>query len=201
MIDAAVGRRYAHALFLAALQARAVGRVDGIDALDAVEQDLMGLRDVWKENPGLARFLESPDVNLEEKQGFLGRVFPKGLSRLSLRFLVFLLEKKRIEFFLETVSGFHDLAEEHRGRWEAHVTTRAGLTGSQREKLGRELERLTGKTIRLIEKTDPGVIGGVRVRMRDRVIDRTIRSELVQLREKLLSARLLAPPSSEETRE
>ncbi len=183
MIDATVGRRYARALFMAAREAKAV---------DPVEEDLIALRDVWEKHPGMARFLESPDMQIEEKERFLDRVFPEGLAELVRRFLVFLLEKKRIEFFPDVVVEFRQIAEEYRGRWEAHVTAREALTDPQREKLTRELGRLTGKEIRLVEKIDPGVIGGLRVRMRDRVIDRTVRSELVQLREQLLATRLLA---------
>ncbi len=182
MIDATVGRRYARALFMAASDTHVV---------DPVEEDLVALRDIWEKHPGLARFLESPDVQIEEKSRFLDRVFSDGLTKLVRRYLIFLLEKKRIEFFAETVTEFRQIAEEHRGRWEAHVTAREALSGEQREKLTRELARLTGKEIRLVEKIDPGVIGGLRVRMRDRVIERTIRSELVRLREHLLAARLL----------
>ena len=184
MIDATVGRRYAHALFMAAREAEAV---------DAVEADLVAVRDLWESHPGMGKFLESPDVQIDEKKRFLDSVFPEGVAELVRRFLVFLLEKKRVEFFPEAVREFRHIAEEHRGRWEAHVTAREALTDSQRGKLTRELGRLTGKDIRLVEKIDPGVIGGLRVRMRDRVIDRTVRSELVRLREQLLSARLLAP--------
>lgn len=182
MIEGVVGRRYAHALFGSAREKSLV---------DEVERDLGSLREVWEDHPVLARFLDSPNVSLKEKQEFLERVFPKGLTDLTRRFLVFLLEKKRVESFLNVVSEYHELADEMHGRSEAEVITRSPLSGEQREKLGRALSQLMGKTVDLVERVDPGVIGGLRVSVKDRVIDRTIRSRLVQLREGLLAARLL----------
>lgn len=182
MIEGVVGRRYAHALFASAREKNLV---------DEVERDLDSLREVWEEHPDLARFLHSPDVSLKEKREFLERVFPERLTDLARRFLVFLLEKKRVESFLDVVSEYHELAEEMRGRCEAEVTTRSPLSGEQYEKLGRALSQLMGKTVGLVERVDPGVIGGLRVSVKDRVIDRTIRSQLIQLREGLLAARLL----------
>lgn len=182
MTEVRVGRRYARALFHSA-------REQG--SIDEVEQDLMSLRTVWEENPGLVKLLENPDLNLGEKKQFLDRVFPEGLCELARRFMDFLLEKKRIECLVEAVSEFHELAEEERGRCEAEVTTTTSLTDSQRRKLIEHLKQVMGKEICLVEKLDPEVIGGIRVRVGDRVIDRTIRSQLVHLRENLLAARLL----------
>ena len=182
MTDVRVAHRYAKAL-LASARERGV--------MNEVERDLVDLREVWERNPGLARFLENPEVGLEEKRQFLNRVFPPPLLALVRRFVDFLLEKKRIESFVEVVSEFSRLVEEERGRLEAQVSTRVPLTDEQRVRLAQSLSRLVGKDVRLAENIDPGVIGGLRVSMQDRVVDRTIRFQLVQLRESLLAARLL----------
>jgi F-type H+-transporting ATPase subunit delta len=183
-VEGLVGRRYASALFDAAQEQ---------DVVDQVEQDLNVLLEVWEKNPELPRLLVNPNVDLGEKREFLDRVFPEELTELVRRFLDFLLEKKRIEHFVPAVAEYHELAEEKRRRCEAFVTSRMPLSESQRERLTEALKRLMRKDICLIEETDPDVIGGLRVRIRDRVIDRTLRSELVQLRENLLAARLLEP--------
>ncbi|MCK4546653.1 MAG: ATP synthase F1 subunit delta [Candidatus Eisenbacteria sp.] len=182
MIDGLVGRRYASALLAAALEGNAV---------DRVEKDLNSIKEIWEQNPDLGRLLENPDMRLEEKRQFLDRVFPESLDGLVRRFLEFLLEKKRIEFLVSAALEFHELAKEMRNQCEAHVTSISALTDPQRQGLREALARLTGKDVHLVEKVDPEVIGGLRVRMKDRVIDRTVRSELVQLRENLLAARLL----------
>jgi len=182
MTEGVIGRRYAHALFLAAV---------GKGEVDQVEEDLFSLRQIWEENPGLARLLENPELELRERTQFLDRVFPDGLTDLVRRFLDFLLEKKRIGGLLDVVSVFHDLAEARRGCCEARVTTRGPLEPEHRDRIARALGRLVGLDVCLIEDIDPEVIGGVRVMMKDRVIDRTIRAQLVQLRENLLAARIL----------
>jgi ATP synthase F1 delta subunit len=187
MIEGLVGRRYAHALFQAAVEENAV---------DGVEADLNSLMEIWEQTPDLAKLLENPDLNLEEKRQFLTRVFPEGLTDLVRRFLEFLLEKKRIEHFGAAVEEFRDLAEEQRNECKAYVTSRSPLTDTQRANLVKALEGVMNKEICLVEEIDPEVIGGLRVMMKDRVIDRTIRSELVQLRENLLAARLLGSQTS-----
>lgn len=182
MTEVLIGRRYAQALFAAA---RDLGQID------EVEGDFQGLKEVWEKNPDLARLLENPDVGLEEKRGFLDRILPEGMAELVRRFLEFLLEKKRVEYFVSAAETFHELVEEERNSCTAEVTGRAPLSEPQHRRLSEALSRLLGKGVSLVEKADPGVIGGLRVSIRDRVIDRTIRSGLVHLRESLLEARLL----------
>ena len=185
MMEERASRRYAQALFLAAV---------GENAVDRVEADLTALRDLWESFPDLGRLLENPDLGRREKGEFIDRVFPGGLSPVVRRFLGLLLTKKRIGIFPEAVRDYHEIAEAHRGQSDAEVVTRAPLEPEQRRSLADRLGRVTGKRIRLVERIDPAVIGGVRVQIRDRVIDGTLRFQLAELRENLLKTHLMGPP-------
>jgi F-type H+-transporting ATPase subunit delta len=189
-MDDHASRRYAQALFLAA---------EGENAVDRVEADLSALRGLWESFPDLGRLLGNPDLGRREKGEFLDRVFPGGMSPVVRRFLDLLLVKKRIGIFPEAVRDYHDIAEAYRGQSEAEVVTRAPLGPEQRRTLADRLGQVTGKEIRLVEKIDPGVIGGVRVQIRDRVIDGTLRFHLAELRESLLKTHIMGLPGDSMT--
>ncbi len=73
---------------------------------------------------------------------------------------------------------------------EARVTTAVPLPEDLEKKLQQELERLFGKKVRIRPRIDPRIIGGLFVVIEEKIIDRSIRSELEKLRDDLLGVRI-----------
>lgn len=181
MIDRGVAKRYATALFRAALKA---------DALDAVLADLDSLGTVLKTDPVLVRFLSSPRELDAAKEGLIEGVFRGRAQDLVVRLLLLLLRKGRILHLSDVIAAYRAILEEHRGIAPARVVTAVPLEKDLSERIRRELERITGKQVRIRPLVDPKIIGGVIIMIEGQVYDRSVRHELGKLREGLLEVRI-----------
>jgi F-type H+-transporting ATPase subunit delta len=174
--DTTVAARYARGLFLFTGKRGETAR--------ALE-DLKGMLVVLAPGSAAARFMASPIVLLAEKrkaieQGLAGRVL-----RGVVLFLDLLLRKKRMGEFPVVVSEFEALVEKSQGIQRAQVVSATPLETPERERLHRALEKLTSATIRLEAEVDPELLGGALVRIGDRVIDRSARTLLRAVAERL----------------
>jgi F-type H+-transporting ATPase subunit delta len=181
VIDKGVAKRYATALFRAALK---------MNALDAVLADLEALNIVLERDPGLIRFLSSPRELDEAKEELIERLFTGRAHDLVVRLLLLLLRKGRILHLSDVVAAYRAAIEEHRGIAPARVVTAVPLEMDLSDRIRRELERLTGKQIRIRPLVDPRIIGGVIIMVEGLVYDRSVRHELNKLRNRLLEVRI-----------
>lgn len=179
--DTGIARRYAQALFLAAQKKDAVDRVwddlTGVLAVDQAAGDRFRL------------FLEAPHVPTEHKFAALEATFRPVVHGLVVEFFRLLLNKKRL-FELRTIVGeFGRLVEDHKGVVRARVTSALPLLDAELAGLVSALESGLKKKVRVVSNVDPGILGGLVVRVGDRIADKSVRTMLTQLREQLLAAR------------
>jgi F-type H+-transporting ATPase subunit delta len=174
--DQTVAHRYAHALFLVAQK-----RND----IPGPLEDLRGVLAVIDADARVGRLFRSPLVRIEDKRrllhaGLETRVRPvvRGLVDLMLR-------KKRWGAFREVVTEYEKLVEQWQGIQRAEVVSAVELTEEEIARLRAELERATRTTLRLAIRVDPAVLGGLYVRIGDRVIDRTVKSLLEAVEHRL----------------
>ncbi len=179
--DVGIARRYAQALFLAARKKEAVDRVwddlQGVVAVDHAAGDRFRL------------FLEAPQVPTEHKFAALEATFRPVVHPLVVEFFRLLLAKKRM-FELRTIVGeFERLVEAHRGVVRARVTSAIPLLDAELSQLVGALETGMKKKVRVVANVDPAILGGLVVRVGDRIADKSVRTMLTRLRDQLLSAR------------
>ena len=74
---------------------------------------------------------------------------------------------------------FISLYRQSKGIREAQITTAVPLLSGQKEKLLEFLQQQFGGQVELSEKVDPGLIGGFQVEVSDRLLDRSVRGELL----------------------
>lgn len=172
MMSSGLPRRYAKALFDAA-------REDGV--LDRVEADMRALGELKVEDPAFHHFLYSPEVLTESKIEFIEAVFGPRVQVLVMNLMRLLIERGRIGLMNGITEAFRELAEEYHGILRARVVTAVPLEGEQQARLKREMDRLTGKDVRLETVVDPSVIGGVVVHLGDRIVDGSLRFGLKKI--------------------
>lgn len=171
--------RYARALFGAARDAQAV---------EPVRRDLTGLRDLLASTPDLARALRHPRLGVANKRALLRDVRPD-LAPLVERFAALLFEKNRWEALPEIVPIFEALADAAAGVLVVQLSAPAALSSEETAGLRRVFERAHGGPVRLDARVDAGLLGGVALRVGDRVWDNSLKGQLERLRQTLAGTR------------
>ena len=106
-----------------------------------------------------------------------------------------LLRKKRLGLFPAVVEEFEKRVRRWQGLQAAEAVSAVPLTADQRRRLHARLERVTGLTLELETRVDAALIGGMYVRIGDRVIDHSVRGLLASLQDRLFETSLQARPT------
>ncbi len=177
MLSGAVARRYAQALYDIAMEA---------NLLDQFEPELKTLAEAIQNNPEIQKVLYHPQISLADKKDLLRQVFAGKLSVQIQNFADMVIDRRRQNFIVDIYKEFQLLADSARNIIEAQVKSAVVLDEVQQESLQTNLSKLTGKSIRLVAEVDPSLIGGVVVKIGDRVIDGSVAGRLAKLRETLV---------------
>ena len=172
-IRASLAGRYASALFGLARDQRQIEAVEA--SLDALGQALLDSRD-------FAELVSSPLVPREEAGKAFAGLAPKlGLDPITTKFLGVLARNGRKNGLLTMIGAFRRLAAEHRGETTAEVVTARPLNDDQLAALRQQLKTRAGRGVAIDATVDPGILGGIVVRLGSQQIDASIRSKLNRL--------------------
>lgn len=178
MREERVARRYARALFNAAVRAQSI---------EPVNEALQQLLSVLHEQPPLRYLLLNPLIPRERKQQMVQETIGRNTHPLLASLLSVLVDKRRERLLPEVAREFGELRDEHLGIVRVQATTAYPLDSQQQEALIRSLERRTSRTVVLDTRVDPSLIGGIVVRIGDTIIDGSVRGQLLRLRQYLLN--------------
>ncbi|MGI6587912.1 MAG: F0F1 ATP synthase subunit delta [Peptococcia bacterium] len=181
MTTSVVPRRYAQALLMIATER---------EALEQYEEELEQFRQGLLANPEVKDFLENPRVLLEEKKKALDLLVKDFASPIIYNFLHLILDKRREGFYLAVIKAYKDYADEARNIVNAEVWSVAELTTKDYQKLQQKLARVTGKNVRLHNIIDTSLLGGIKVKIGDTVIDGSVTKKLSLLKSQLQRTQL-----------
>lgn len=177
MLENAVARRYAQAFFAIAQDKNMV---------DKLEAELKTVVDTVNASEELKKFIEHLLVSPEEKKAIINKIFSGEISELTANFLNVVTEKYRAAYIPVIYDEFVSYANEARNMVDAEVKAPVALTEADLENLKNKLAAATGKSVRVQSKVDPSLIGGVMVRIGDKVIDGSLSGKLDRLKDVLL---------------
>lgn len=180
MNNLTVARRYAGALYEEAVQRKQV---------EAVDADVDLIRQALDDSRELVTFFESPVISRDKKEAVVQQLFQERVQPTTFDFLRLLIDKGREDIFPAVVAAYRTLRDEQQGVVEAKARTALPLGEAEQKELAAALERMSGKQVRLSVTHDPGLIGGVIVRVGDTVYDGSVRHQLASLREQLSHGR------------
>ena len=177
MKNLAVSRRYAKALIL-------IGQEDG--QAELYSEELEALVGLFDNQEGFEKTLINPLINKNNRKKVLEAVLAAtDLSAVMKSFLILLFDKGRIGFLRDIAAYYRDMADELKGVVKASVTSATELSAEAVEKIKESLSKKTGKTIVLNVQQDPGLIGGVVTKIGDLVLDGSVKTQLINMRETL----------------
>ncbi len=167
--------RYAAALFEMSLES---GELDAHLAQASFVRDRL-------EKEQLAELLENPHIPNGTKQDLLEKLFGDQISGDLMGFLHLAVEKGREAIIIATLDAYIEMGDQHRGKAMAYVVSAKALRPEQVDALRALLSKKLGKRIELLTREDASLIGGFYIHVNGRLIDRTVRTHLRNLKESL----------------
>jgi F-type H+-transporting ATPase subunit delta len=170
-----IGQVYSRALFEAAQEQ---------DKLDDVREQLGEFADAIDTNRDLAVFFFSPYFSTEEKKEGLGKVLD-GADDTVRNFLELLVEKHRMPAIHRIRRAYDSLWEEENKLLPVEITSAIELDKETVQNIGDKIGERTGRKVQLESKVDPDILGGIVVRVGDRILDASIANRLESLRKQV----------------
>ena len=159
------------------------------NSLDAVHEDMNVLLQVAKENPDMLRLLSDPIIRKNQKEEFLSS-FSDKFSSETKNFLDFLLEYRRFESLTAIIEAFNTLYDEYKNIASGTAVSAIKLNEDELSRISQAYAKKYGfKELILTNKVDPSILGGIILKVGDRIIDGSIRTRLQQIREQLIENR------------
>ncbi len=177
MKNLAIARRYAKALLL-------IGKEDG--NTETYREELNLFVELLNQQSQLNQALNNPLYDADARKSVLNSVLEKlNLSKLMNAFLLLLFDKGRVGFLGSINDFYQKLADELKGVARASLVSATELSSETVEKIRSSLSQKTGKDIVLECEQDPSLIGGIVTRIGDLVLDGSIKTQLLNMRESL----------------
>jgi F-type H+-transporting ATPase subunit delta len=173
----AISRRYAKALLL-------IGKED--DNAEKYKEELDGFASLVIKKAGLEQAINNPLYDAKDRRSVLKTIIEKlDLSKVVSSFLLLLFDKGRFGYVNEINEFYQKLADELKGISRASLISASALSSEAVNKIRTSLAKMTGREVILDIQQDPGLIGGVVTKIGDLVLDGSIKTQLLNMRESL----------------
>ena len=172
-----VSKTYGDALFELALEGKSE---------DVLFEEAKVFLEVIRKDDELVRFMKHPKIVKEEKLKTGKAIFDKEFSKEFAGFLMILIQKDRFGEVEKTLEYFIGRMKEHKKIGVAYVATAAELSEAQKEKVCKRLLETTAfESFEMNYTVDESLLGGMVIRVGDRVVDTSIKSKLNSLSKQL----------------
>ena len=168
-----VNSTYGDALFELAVEENRV---------DAILEEVTGLDQVLKENKELIRLLTHPEVSKEEKLKLLENIFQGRVSDALMGTLLIVVKNDRSSELPEICSYVIGKIKAYKKIGIAYVTSAIELSNEKKKKIEQKLLSTTEyEQMEMNYKVDAAIIGGLIIRIEDRVVDSSIKGQLSRM--------------------
>ena len=177
-----VSNVYGDALFELAVE---TGKVD--DFLSEAE----GVIEVVRTNDGFSQMMNHPKINKEEKLQIIDEIFKGRVSGEMVGLLRMLEEKDHIKDTEDVLKYFIERVYDYKKIGRAFISTPFELTDAQKKDVEKRLLETTAYSSFVMDYTvDPELIGGMVIRIKDRVVDSSIKTQISKLTHELSNIQL-----------
>ena len=151
--------------------------------------EVLELTSILKKNKDLIELLNHPQVDKLEKEKIIKNIFEGKISNEILGLIVMIMDKGHISKIVGVFRYFIKLVNEHKNIGVAKVTSATVLTEAQKSKIeNRLIETTSYSRMEVTYKVDESLIGGLVIRIGDRVVDSSIKTKLETLSKTLANA-------------
>jgi F-type H+-transporting ATPase subunit delta len=155
---------------------------------DQVAEDAQTIAQVIGADPMLSRYFNDPSISHVERNGKLESSFHGKTADVLVGFLKLLNAKGRLGQFGAIAAAFKHLLDQRSGRVAVEVTVAQQLNDSELEDVRQKISEKLGKHALVTQKVDDSIIGGLVLKIGDKLIDGSVKSQLEQLKRRLVAA-------------
>lgn len=174
MILASVSRRYAKALFEIAEEK---------NLIEIISKQFKTFYTVWEQSKQLRQYMLTPLITTKEKKTIIEKISTTaGLNDIMTKFLIHIAEKERFASLQLIYLTFQTMVDRKRGILRGEITSAFEVDEDQLLELTKTIEAKTGKKVILSKKIQPELIGGIILRIGDKIIDGSLKGYLDRLK-------------------
>jgi F-type H+-transporting ATPase subunit delta len=175
----ALAKVYARSLFELAMDA------GGTDKLMEIADELEQICELAREDKKINLFLSSPVVDSKARGEALSAILTNRITDLTLRFLLVLNNKGRLDRLESIKTAYDQLVQEAFGRVEVDVITPVPIDAESLAMIKGKISTVLGKEPVLHPYVDKKILGGIKLRIGDQLIDGSVQTRLRKLSENL----------------
>jgi F-type H+-transporting ATPase subunit delta len=147
------------------------------------------IADLVNSSRELRNVLQNPAVSREQKHHLLNAIIQRlGATTILRNFLAVLIDHGRIGHVGDLVEQFKQELDRRLGIADARVSSVRELSSAEKKSLEQQLAAITGKIVRTTYSQDPGLLGGVLVRVGSTIYDGSVQGRLQRMRAELANA-------------
>ena len=159
--------------------------------VDSFMEEIQALQQILAENKELQSLMNHPKIIKEEKLQVLRNIFEGRMDKELLGFLSLIITKDRYDEIDNILQYFIDEVKELKGIGVAYVTTAEALREEQKQQIVAKLLSTTKyEQMEMHYTEDKSLIGGMVIRIKDRVVDSSVRTKLEEMKKQLLQIQL-----------
>jgi F-type H+-transporting ATPase subunit delta len=163
-----------------------VGRKAGDQELQAFGKELSALAGVLDGSPEAFSFFKNPAFSADEKKAVLKKIAEKvSVGPMMQNFCDLLAEKGRVDVLPFIAADYQKMLDQAQGVVAGSLVTAFELSDARRKELTEKLEKQTGKKLDLDFAADSEILGGVVLKVGDKVLDASLRAQLDILKEQI----------------
>ena len=157
------------------------------DDLDKVENDIKNFKLIYDKNLEVRNFIKDPSQIITEQNKLVNLISDKqNFSKNVQKFLLLLIEKRRIFFVNKIIESFLRLCSQKRGEIKASLISSKELSQTELSDISTDLSKSTGSTLKFDFKVDKELIGGLKLQLGSIMIDTSIKNKLKKYEQAML---------------
>jgi F-type H+-transporting ATPase subunit delta len=178
MIEITIARRYSHALLNSAQKA---------NIIDETLQALLAIKQAYLTDKRFREFIDHPRLPRMIKKQFLSQTIATKVPNLIIKFFELLIDKKRTHLIPQIADCYCELADILKGIVKIVIEYKHPIEPQYKQHILKALSSIIGnKRFDVEENLNPELIGGIKIRFGNAVIDGSIKKSLKELKESLL---------------
>ena len=176
-INKGIIKKYTQALFKVAVKENDINQIS---------DRLHNIRSILKSVPELNQLLITRRVQVQDKINMLKNILGDNISNIEMDLMVLLMENGHMMLFGEVVKRFDYLLEKESKVVKVQITSSSILSDDEVQRIISKIENNIQKEVEVKTETDESIIGGIKLRVGNTLIDGSIYSHLQKMRDTLI---------------